>query len=414
MNLKRQITFLIVLSILSNILLVNVFAVGKQAEAEPTPYDLVIKGLVDRPLNFSHSELQSFPMVSEVALMQCIGGWAQLYNWTGVPIFFLLSMTGVKSGATEVVFYASDGYSSSLAIKRALHPTTLLALQADGKVLSYFNGYPYRLIVPCKYGYKWVRWITEIEVVDYDYKGTWEGMGFPDDADIPDCTLPSTTPPFENFHIDLGNGKQNVITLSNSIISSFDFDILKKQICFNVNGPTSTTGYCYITIPKKLLWCDSPEQWQVWVNDTLIEDRKLIEDTDYTYIYFTYDHSIQEVQIKGIHVIPYTVAIADVIPNTLNLKSKGKWITCYIKLPEDYNVSDIDISTVKLNGEISAELHPAEIGDYDVDGITDLMVKFNRQDLTAILSRDEATLTITGKLNDTLFEGTDTIRVIDK
>jgi len=251
-------------------------------------------------------------------------------------------------------------------------------------------------------------------VVDYDYKGTWERLGFSDEARIPHCTLPSTTPSFETFHIVLGNTRHSVITLSNSTMSSFDFDILQKQIYFNVNGPTSTTGYCYITIPKKLVWCDSSDQWQVWVNNTLIDDRKVIEDTNYTYIYFTYDHSIQEVQIKGIHVIPYAVAAADVTPSTLNLKSKGKWITCYIELPEDYKVRDIDILTVKLNGEISAELHPTEIGDYDTDGIPDLMVKFNRKELIAISSVGEATLRITGEVNGTSFEGSDTIRVIDE
>lgn len=297
MKFKKQPTFLIILSII----LVTVFVVDTQAENGSNPYDLVISGLVDHPRNFTYSELQRFPMVSEVALMKCIAGWTQLYNWTGIPLFFLLNVTGVKAGATEVVFYASDGFSSSLTIERALHPTTLLALQANGTVLSYNDGYPYRLVVPCKYGYKWVKWITEIEVVDYDYKGYYESMGYSDEADIPDCTLPSTTPPFETFHIVLGNTTHSIITLSNSTINSFDFDTLQEQICFNVTGPTSTTGYFYVTIPKELLWCDSPEQWEVWVNNTLIEDRKVIEVANYTYVYFTYNHSTQEIRIIGTH-----------------------------------------------------------------------------------------------------------------
>lgn len=110
-------------------------------------------------------------------------------------------------------------------------------------------------------------------------------------------------------------------------------------------------------------------------------------------------------------------AIIDIDPDTLNLKSKGKWVTCYIELPEDYDVSDIDTSTVKLNyedfDEISAELHPTEVGDHDTDGIPDLMVKFDRQELIAILSVGEAKLTITGEVNGSPFEGTDTINVID-
>ena len=262
MKLKNQLTFLIVLSIF----LVTVFAVNKQVEAESNPYDLVISGLVDHPINFTYSELQRFPMVSEVALLQCVGdsgGYGtQLYNWTGIPLFFLLNVTGVKAGAKEVVFYASDGFSSSLTIERALHPTTILALQANGTVLSYGNGYPYRLVVPCKWGYKWVKWITEIKVIDYDYKGYYESRGYSDEADIPDCTLPSTTPPFEVFDIVLGNTTHSIIALSNSTINSFDFDVPQKQIYFNVTGPSITTGYCYVTIPKELLFCNKPEQWQ--------------------------------------------------------------------------------------------------------------------------------------------------------
>lgn len=104
----------------------------------------------------------------------------------------------------------------------------------------------------------------------------------------------------------------------------------------------------------------------------------------------------------------------DIDPDTLNLKSKGKWITAYVGLPEGYDVNDIDVSTIRLDGTIPAKLRPTEIGDYDDDGSPDLMVKFNRRDLIAILSGGEATLTITGEVNGIPFEGSDTIRVLGK
>ena len=109
-------------------------------------------------------------------------------------------------------------------------------------------------------------------------------------------------------------------------------------------------------------------------------------------------------------------ATLDIDPDTLNLKSKGKFITCYIELPAGYNVTDINVSTMMLNDEVLAELHPTEIGDYDSDGILDLMVKFDRQSVIDILPvGDEVNVTVTGKLFDkTAFEGSDTIRVIDK
>jgi len=76
---------------------------------------------------------------------------------------------------------------------------------------------------------------------------------------------------------------------------------------------------------------------------------------------------------------PEIPATVDIDPDTLNLKSKGRWITAYIELPEGYDVNDINVSTVRLNDTIAAEQHPAEVGDHDEDGIPDLMVKFDRR-----------------------------------
>lgn len=112
---------------------------------------------------------------------------------------------------------------------------------------------------------------------------------------------------------------------------------------------------------------------------------------------------------SGIIELPPIPATISIDPQTLNLKSKGKWITCRIGLPEDYDVHDIDVSTIMLNGVVRAQSRPIGIGD------TGLMVKFSRSAVQALLTPDEETeLTVTGALSDgRLFEGTDTIRVIN-
>ncbi len=108
-------------------------------------------------------------------------------------------------------------------------------------------------------------------------------------------------------------------------------------------------------------------------------------------------------------------AISDFCPKTLNLKSKGKWVTVYIELQEGYNVNNIDIDKISLDGLYRVESSPTEIGNYDEDEFLDLMVKFDRQDVIGIVDLDEnEEIPITGKLYDgTAFEGTCIIIVIN-
>ena len=110
---------------------------------------------------------------------------------------------------------------------------------------------------------------------------------------------------------------------------------------------------------------------------------------------------------------PHISASIDIAPDTLKLGSLGRWITARLELPAGYDVSHIDIATVRLNNEVQAELHPTAIGDHDNDGIPYLMVKFDRANVVrSIIRRNKNRLTITGKVNGTPFRGSDTIRVI--
>ncbi len=120
-------------------------------------------------------------------------------------------------------------------------------------------------------------------------------------------------------------------------------------------------------------------------------------------------------------------ATADIAPDTLNVKSEGRWITAYIEFPQGYDVNNIDVSTVLLNGTIPAETQPTGIGDKDTDGIPDLMLKFSRAEVIQYVLDNVAfaapekskpltyavDLTITGSLYDgTTLEGTNTIRIL--
>jgi hypothetical protein len=114
---------------------------------------------------------------------------------------------------------------------------------------------------------------------------------------------------------------------------------------------------------------------------------------------------------------PVIFPVVDTAPDVLNLGGKGKWITAYIELPEGFEIGDIDLTTVVLNGTVPAELHLSGVGDYDGDTTPDLMVEFNRTEAAElILSKGimtgNVTLAVSGQLIDgTLFEGCDIIMV---
>ncbi len=117
-------------------------------------------------------------------------------------------------------------------------------------------------------------------------------------------------------------------------------------------------------------------------------------------------------------------ATIDIDPDTINLKSKGKWITCYIELPGGYDVRDINASTILLEGSLPPIFNPkygfvksedSYIMDHDNDILLERMVKFDRSDVEDMLSPGTYNLKVSGELIDgTAFEGySDEIRVID-
>ena len=118
----------------------------------------------------------------------------------------------------------------------------------------------------------------------------------------------------------------------------------------------------------------------------------------------------------GTEIIPIIPAFVDFDPDTLNLKSKGQYVTVNLELPIGYNINDIDLESIRLNNQIAIEPKSIEIGDYDNNGIPDLIIKFNRVAVQNILEVGEKIkITISGNLiSGEFFEGSDIIKIISK
>lgn len=150
-------------------------------------WHLHIQGLVDYPLALDYQQLLAKPTVSQIVTLECVGNtvageFISTAEWEGVPLRLLLEEAGVNANAYDVIFRAADGFSDSIRLDRAMAGDVLIAHKMNGVPLPQGHGFPARVIVPGVYGMKHVQWLTEIEVVDQDYKGYYQQKGWSDEA----------------------------------------------------------------------------------------------------------------------------------------------------------------------------------------------------------------------------------------
>lgn len=277
-------------------------AISHSAETEISSNNLVIEGLVSNPLYLTYAQVGNLPQVSEIALLKCVYAPSGApFNWTGVPLFYLLNLARVQLDAKEVVFRGADGFSSSLTLDKAMHPTTLLALQVNGTTLPETQalygglpaGYPYKIVAPCKEGYKWVGWINEIEVVDYDYKGTYESQGFSDDASMPNCTaLPETEPQYTTLNITQ-QANLNIIAFSDNTLNGAVFNETTRRVQLSLSED-SMSSFAFLIVPKRLL----TPTFMV-LSDNIPIQCYVIQSQTNSFIYFAISQGTHALEIKG-------------------------------------------------------------------------------------------------------------------
>jgi hypothetical protein len=230
-----------------------------------------------------------------------------------------------------------------------------------------------------------------------------------------DNNLVATTTQFKTFNrIDLGDWWGNGYYMTTYIddIKVYDYSQMTEitaKVAFYDGDPADSgilLGYENIEflentmVETSILWETTLGNHDIYVRIENINPSDLVESNN--------------IASKSIIVRPIP-AIIDIDPDELNLKSKGKWVTGYIELPEGYDVNDIDVSTIELNDAVSAELSPTNISDYDNDDITDLMIKFDRAEVIRTLEvGEDVEILITGEMDNIEFKGYDYIDVVDE
>ncbi len=130
-------------------------------------WSLPVGGLVERPRSFSLDELKRLPSRTQITAHVCEQGWSAIAEWTGVPLAQVLEAAGgVTAAARYVVFRAVDRWYESIDMFDVVHPQTILAYGLNGDDLPVGNGAPLRLRVERHCGYKNIKFLQSIEVVD--------------------------------------------------------------------------------------------------------------------------------------------------------------------------------------------------------------------------------------------------------
>ncbi len=181
MRKKPILTFAIIILAASALIVINVKSPASRAQTSNQTWQLTITGLVENPLNLTLSDIEAMPPTSEYAALFCVDAPTTPLaqgNWTGVQLSYLLQLANVSPEAFKVALFAPDGFTTDFTVQKAMQDTNILvAYQKDNVPLSGL-----RLVVPFNWGYKWINYLEKIQLVNYNFLGTEESLGYADDG----------------------------------------------------------------------------------------------------------------------------------------------------------------------------------------------------------------------------------------
>ena len=158
----------------------RIYSVTSMPHFDPATWRLKIDGLVEQPVELSYADLRALPRSEQVTDFHCVTGWSvSNVRWSGVRFHDLLAVARPLPAAQAVGFFSADGaYSDSLTMDQAYLRDAMVAYEMGGAPLSRPHGAPARVVIPEMYGYKGVKWLNHITLLDQPFDGYWENRGY--------------------------------------------------------------------------------------------------------------------------------------------------------------------------------------------------------------------------------------------
>jgi DMSO/TMAO reductase YedYZ molybdopterin-dependent catalytic subunit len=143
-----------------------------------TDYRLELAGLIDNKTPWKVADLYALPQKSQVTRHVCVEGWSMIGKWTGTPLSVFLQRVGADLTARYVGFVCADGYYESIDMATALHPQTIMAYQLSDQILPSKYGFPFKIRIPTKLGFKNPKFVTALYVTNRNPGGFWVDRGY--------------------------------------------------------------------------------------------------------------------------------------------------------------------------------------------------------------------------------------------
>ncbi len=141
-------------------------------------YRLALAGAIQDKRPWRVSDFASLPQTSQITRHICVEGWSYIGQWGGPTLASLLHKVGADPAARYVGYECADGYYGGMDMATALHPQTLIATSRRGETISAEYGYPFKIRIPTKLGFKNPKFVTTLFVTNRKPAGFWEDRGY--------------------------------------------------------------------------------------------------------------------------------------------------------------------------------------------------------------------------------------------
>ena len=147
-------------------------------EVDGKDYKFIVGGLVDNKKSWTLDELYALPQEKQITRHVCVEGWSAIGSWTGTRLSEFLKRVGADTRAKYVWFRCAEGYSNTIDMATALHPQTQMSFKFADEILPVKYGYPMKIRIPTKLGFKNPKYVMEMNVTNKDLGGYWENQGY--------------------------------------------------------------------------------------------------------------------------------------------------------------------------------------------------------------------------------------------